>query len=97
MRLIDANRLLKELYFIAREQFSLSDEYGKFIHTLIKVEELICEQPIVDVAEEVIRCKDCIHYRKDEVCGERAWETCKLSKMVTYDTGFCCWGERIEE
>lgn len=92
MRLIDANGLLKELNFIAREQFSLSDEYGTFIHTLIKVEELICEQPIV----EVVRCEDCKWYI-DNTTVEESLNNCRWRTDENPDTDdFCSLGERIE-
>ncbi len=57
----------------------------------VAVYEAIQEAPAADVVE-VVRCRDCVHYRSLIPDGERWCEILKAESPI--EDGFCCYGER---
>lgn len=55
----------------------------------------IMEEPAVDAAE-VVRCKDCNHWRKDVIGCTDFVGYCGLAKYMVGATGYCVYGERKE-
>ena len=53
---------------------------------------LINDAPTVD-AVEVVRCKDCKHYRHDDVF-HRWYCSIGMTKRATSKDDYCSWGER---
>ena len=47
-------------------------------------------------AEEVVRCKDCLHWSSGENEAEK-WEYCKFLNFDMGPYAFCIFGERREE
>ena len=44
-------------------------------------------------SEPIVRCKDCRFYEK----GDSGWWCKKSITLVPDKSGFCAWGEKIEE
>lgn len=82
-RLIDANALVWSV--------GISDDGKQFFY--VKAEN-IDNAPTVD-AVEVVRCKDCKHWRGDhpEWFQEQGWGTCVECLMDTKADFFCGFGE----
>lgn len=59
--------------------------FGNITHKLSQLHEAVRNYPSVD-AVEVVRCKDCIHYKGMAECE------CVLESGGTM--WFCAWGER---
>lgn len=88
MRLIDADKL--DFSFDER-CFSERDEgYCQGVYDAIGVVE---NAPTID-AVEVVRCKDCVHYKW--ICGVycKRCEKDTVYPMPTNSDGFCCYGEK---
>ena len=93
-RLIDANALLIPKYESSTDKFVDGYRQGK-IDALIEVTALA---PTVD-AVEVVRCKDCKHYkpRNQSAQWEQATPCCLRSAALKFPAeGFCSYGERRE-
>ena len=83
MRLIDADKLRKDVLDLPNCYNGFSDTYDKAM-----IVDLVDEQPTVD-AVEVVRCKDCKYYEEtDSRIG-----TCLLTISGAEVDGFCAWGE----
>lgn len=79
-RLIDANALWQKT-FICEE--------------VAEVRKFIENAPTVD-AVEVVRCKDCKHW-KDGVSGCTDYaKCCDIGYYMVGENGYCCYGERQE-
>ena len=96
-RLIDANTLMDVIrqheYRLATKQGSI--DYGMFT---LGIQQAVDEQPTVD-AVEVVRCKDCKHYRPQKKSAHWKNRANYCNRIVTikvqpYD--FCSYGERKE-
>lgn len=87
MRLIDADAFIEE----ARNRIDMQDMY---LPVHIK-EFVIDEMPTVD-AVPVIRCKDCVEFRRwDDECGE-CYDGLADGAMVRAD-GYCYAAERKDK
>lgn len=92
MRLIDADDLLKAIdierkYLKARGQISAE-------HILVHhLRGLLENAPTVD-AVEVVRCKDCKHYRKEK---DVKFSHCEIIEMFVAESDYCCFGKRKEK
>ena len=84
-RLIDANKLRKDILDLPNCYNGFSDTYDKAM-----IIDLIDEQPTVD-AVEVVRCKNCEYYLPDEPT------ICELTMCGASDEGFCAWAERKKD
>ena len=96
-RLIDADALMDVIrqheYRLATRQGSI--DYGMFT---LGIQQAVDEQPTVDTME-IIRCKDCKHYRpqKKSAHWENRANCCNrivTIKVQPYD--FCSYGEQKE-
>lgn len=80
-RLIDANALEAEFA-------------GPFVQTYKECREALHEAPTID-AVEVVRCKDCEHWKKytdySPIIG-----TCKIAGYFVGERGYCVYGKRRE-
>ena len=83
MRLIDADRFLRETRF----------QEGVYPQKTLRRE--IGEQPTVD-AVPVVRCKDCKYYDEEGYCWFWDYETGMSPNEVDADD-FCSYGERISD
>ena len=83
MRLIDADKLRKDVLDLPNCYNGFSDAYGKSM-----IIDLVDEQPTVD-AEPVVRCKDCRYRYQDGA------NFCLLGTQS--DEWFCADGERRED
>ena len=81
-RLIDADKLIKDVLDLPNCENGFSDTYDKA--TIIAY---IDEQPTVD-AEPIVRCKDCAYW------GEHYEQGCGMADYKTEPNHFCSWGER---
>lgn len=62
---------------------------------------LIDTQPTADVVE-VVRCKDCRHYKRNVPCVGGYYNGCdewldEGNPITVYDNDFCSYGERAEK
>ena len=90
MRCIDADKLQKDGWKLRREKQGL-------LTSTYETMELDCV-PTVD-AVEVVRCKDCKYFDKDENASE-SWCECvaHFGKYFAVDENdFCSYGERADE
>ena len=78
MRLIDADKIIKEVY----ENPFVTDS----VKTYVKCS--VVEQPTID-AVEVVRCRDCKHWYQDADSGM----ACEFTNMSQPEDGFCNWAE----
>lgn len=86
MRLIDADKLRKDVLDLPNCYNGFSDTYDKAM-----IIDLVDEQPAVD-AEPVVRCKDC-KWRGHIGCAI----TIVDESDKPMDDDFCSWGERSED
>lgn len=94
MRLIDADALIKRAAMRGHCLRPLVTAY----HMCVDVKD-IEKAPTID-AVEVVRCKDCKHYgREQELCHGRVQRFCELHKgLVIVDKHtFCSYGERRDD
>lgn len=90
MRLIDADKLRKDVLDLPNCYNGFSDTYDKAM-----IIDLVDEQPTVD-AVEVVRCKDCKWWKTNylwdgkerKICAREAYEPFRLAE------DFCSRGER---
>ena len=94
-RLIDADALMDVIrqheYRLATKQGSI--DYGMFT---LGIQQAVDEQPTVDAAE-VVRCRDCKHYKPQKKSAH--WENranyCnRVVTIKTHPDDFCSYGEQ---
>lgn len=94
MRLVDADALLSELEkyndLSAREKNEYLFGLQQRLETCIDVVE---DAPTVD-AVEVVRCKDCKHYRPYAGVADGYCHMAEWYKRYQYENDFCSRGER---
>ena len=95
MRLIDADALMDVIrqheYRLATKQGAI--DYGMFT---LGIQQAVDEQPTVD-AVEVVRCKDCKHYKPQKKSAHWENRADYCNRIVTIKTrpyDFCSYGER---
>ena len=98
MRLIDADALMDVIrqheYRLATKQGAI--DYGMFT---LGIQQAVDEQPTVD-AVEVVRCKDCKHYKPQKKSAHWENRANYCNRIVTIKVqpdDFCSYGERKEE
>ena len=54
--------------------------------------------PVVDMAQEIVRCRDCKHYDPNDEPSEVYPNSYWCDKLTVYmpPNGFCPWGKRRE-
>ena len=94
-RLIDADALMDVIrqheYRLATKQGSI--DYGMFT---LGIQQAVDEQPTVD-AVEVVRCKDCKHYKPQKKSAHWENRANYCNRVVTIKMqpdDFCSYGER---
>jgi len=98
-RLIDANELMKQVKAIhkAVDTSTINLDYDTGFHSATsQVQGLIAYMPTVD-AVEVMRCKDCKHYKPQNQGAHRNCTTPYCVRVVAVKVSpddFCSYGER---
>ena len=91
MRLIDADALGNRLYHEVFEKDSEDQRWDSGCWMRYRLfEKVLREQPTVE-QPEIIRCRECKHWREDHTCREHSL----VSPMMAYE--FCSRAERREE
>lgn len=90
-RLIDADALGNRLYHEVFEKDSEDQRWDSGCWMRYRLfEKVLREQPTVE-QPEIIRCRECKHWREDHTCREHSL----VSPMMAYE--FCSRAERREE
>lgn len=96
MRLIDADALKLKVEAMVIHKFNESDyEYGGNQAFDYVADILIDDAPTID-AIEVVRCKDCRHYKKINPRAKSGMCYKDIVASAWNDDGFCSRGERRE-
>lgn len=80
----------------------LTDTYGDALVSLSAVRSAIAQTPGEDVVE-VVRCKDCKFFEKDDEFDMTGFCTCERitknygGEIYPYENDFCSYGERKEQ
>lgn len=91
MRPIDADALGNRLYHEVFEKDSEDQRWDSGCWMRYRLfEKVLREQPTVE-QPEIIRCRECKHWREDHTCREHSL----VSPMMAYE--FCSRAERREE
>lgn len=103
IRLIDADALIKDTWFVVIKGENIDDISEQIIR---QCKRIVSEAPTIDAAS-VVRCKECKHtYKWDSGCGAEL--VCKARRCDPSDWGndriefyvkaddFCSYGERGE-
>ena len=90
-RLIDANALLEEIQF----RRPVIDVETKIVADCVEIaRKAIVNAPTVD-AVEVVRCKDCKHWR-DDILRDDEMKCCPIGMYMTKGDDFCAFAKRRE-
>lgn len=90
-RLIDADAFGNRLYHEVFEKDSEDQRWDSGCWMRYRLfEKVLREQPTVE-QPEIIRCRECKHWREDHTCREHSL----VSPMMAYE--FCSRAERREE
>lgn len=90
MRLVDADALGNRLYHEVFEKDSEDQRWDSGCWMRYRLfEKVLREQPTVE-QPEIIRCRECKHWREDHTCREHSI----VSPMMAYE--FCSRAERRE-
>ena len=90
MRLVDADALGNRLYHEVFEKDSEDQRWDSGCWMRYRLfEKVLREQPTVE-QPEIIRCRECKHWREDHTCREHSL----VSPMMAYE--FCSRAERRE-
>lgn len=84
MRLIDADRLKKKI----SDDAYRADSTKRYYNVMVE------QQPTVEDAVVVVRCKDCVNYCGFEHCKNGICDLDSVSKRAVYPNDFCSYGER---
>lgn len=97
MRLIDADKMaVDELAAFIYAQAKIIDVANRDINSIVhkKIQRLIADTPTVEDAEQVVRCKDCEHY-KDAKVNAKGFLICPNTGMDIWDECYCAHGARF--
>lgn len=98
MRLIDADKMAaNELLAFIFAQAITTDAADRDINNIVheKIQRLIADTPTVEDAVQVVRCKDCEHY-KDAKVNAKGFLICPNTGMDIWDECYCAHGERTD-
>ena len=88
-RYIDADGAIQTLRGACVAKYPASFYYGIFVSA-----DEIDKMPTADVVE-VVRCKDCVHYKADtEYCQTKHKGYCEYDGVIKLQKHFCSYGER---
>ena len=90
-RYIDADLLKENLNEIARNSFTLDDDYQYFIKGLIRADDAINETPTADVVP-VVRCKECRFFDHST-----DFTFCKRVEVGMDEDDYCSFAERRDD
>ena len=96
MRLIDADRMaVDELAAFISAQAKITDAANRDINSIVhaKIQRLIVDTPTVEDAEQVVRCKDCVHF-EDATVNAKGFLICPNTGMDIWDECYCAHGEK---
>lgn len=98
MRLIDADKMATEEFeAFVFAQLKIADAANRDINSIVheKIQRLIADTPTVEDAVQVVRCKDCEHY-KDAKVNAKGFLICPNTGMDIWDECYCAHGERTD-
>ena len=98
MRLIDANKMATdELAAFILAQAKTNNAANRDINSIVheKIQLLIADTPTVEDAEQVVRCKDCVHF-EDATVNAKGFLICPNTGMDIWDECYCAHGERTD-
>lgn len=98
MRLIDADKMAAEEFeaFISA-QAKIADEALRIVNSIVhaKIQWLIADTPTVENVEQVVRCKDCLHFEGATV-NAKGFLICPNTGMDIWDECYCAHGEKTD-
>ena len=97
MRLIDADKMAaEELEAFLSAQAKIADEALRIVNRIVheKIQRLIADTPTVGDVVQVVRCKDCVHF-KDATVNAKGFLICPNTGMDIWDECYCAHGERF--
>ena len=98
MRLIDADKMAAEEFeaFISA-QAKIADEALRIVNRIVneKNQRLIADTPTVENVEQVVRCKDCLHF-EDATVNAKGFLICPNTGMDIWDECYCAEKENEE-
>lgn len=98
MRLIDADKMAAEEFeaFISA-QAKIADEALRMVNRIVhaKIQRRIADTPTVENVEQVVRCKDCLHFEGATV-NAKGFFICPNTGMDIWDECYCAHGERTD-
>lgn len=98
MRLIDADRMaVDELAAFISAQAKIADEALRIVNSIVheKIQRLIADTPTVENVEQIVRCKDCLHFEGATV-NAKGFLICPNTGMDIWDECYCAHGERTD-
>lgn len=98
MRLIDADRMATdELAAFVSAQLKITDAANRDINSIVhaKIQQLIADTPTAEDAVQVVRCKDCVHFKYARF-NSKGFLICPDTGMDIWDECYCAHGERTD-
>lgn len=98
MRLIDADKMATdELAAFIFAQAMTTDAANRDINNIVhaKIQQLIADTPTVENVEQVVRCKDCLHF-EGATANAKGFLICPNTGMDIWDECYCAHGERTD-
>lgn len=96
MRLIDADKMATdELAAFISAQAKITDVANRDINSIVheKIQRLIADTPTVENVEQVVQCKDCLHF-EGATANAKGFLICPNTGMDIWDECYCAHGER---
>lgn len=96
MRLIDADKMATdELAAFIFAQAMTTDAANRDINNIVhaKIQQLIADTPTVENVEQVVRCKDCLHF-EGATANAKGFLICPNTGMDIWDECYCAHGEK---
>ena len=96
MRLIDADKMATdELAAFISAQLKIADAANRDINSIVheKIQRLIADTPTVENVEQVVHCKDCVHF-EDAKVNAKGFLICPNTGMDIWDECYCAHGEK---
>ena len=96
MRLIDADKMAtEELAAFVSAQLKITDAANRDINSIVhaKIQQLIADTPTAENVEQVVRCKDCLHF-EGATANANGFLICPNTGMDIWDECYCAHGEK---
>jgi hypothetical protein len=92
-RLIDANKVIGAMQKCL-DECSEEEKQSVAYFAFESIITALKQEPTVD-AVEVVRCKDCKHYKRLDDGKSKEWGICRrINVPCTYPNNYCSYGER---